>query len=144
MEPFLVSPLGFNLRERGRRKDLLRQHSQHIKLGLHEEALPQELQLSYIRNALLSMSQYIGLSVSQSVRWSFDNVLLSHLANQASSQSINPPTNHPSTKECIAVLGLVRGVNRHLRNVCALSISCYGQVVLHMHLFCIGYRKSNT
>ncbi len=67
VEPFLVSPLGFNLRERGRRKDLLRQHSQHIKLGLQEEHLPQELQLSYIRYTLLSMSQYYGLSVSQSV-----------------------------------------------------------------------------
>ncbi len=44
-----MSPLGFNLRERGRRKDLLRQHSQHIKLGVQEEHLPQELQLSYIR-----------------------------------------------------------------------------------------------
>ena len=67
VEPFLVSPLGFNLRERGRRKDLLRQHSQHIKLGLQEEHLPQELQLSYIRYTLLSVSQYYGLSVSQSV-----------------------------------------------------------------------------
>ncbi|DBA99100.1 TPA: hypothetical protein ACH3X1_014234 [Trebouxia sp. C0004] len=50
VEPFLLSPLGFNLRERGRRKDLLRQRSQHIKLGVHEDALPQELQLSYIKN----------------------------------------------------------------------------------------------
>ena len=59
VEPFLVSPLGFNLRERGRRKDLLRQHSQHIKLGLQEEHLPQELQLSYIRYPQKNRKYYI-------------------------------------------------------------------------------------
>jgi len=67
-----VSPLGFNLRERGRRKDLLRQHSQHIKLGVQEEHLPQELQLSYIRYPRLltiheSVSQSVSLTMHQVV-----------------------------------------------------------------------------
>ncbi len=63
-----MSPLGFNLRERGRRKDLLRQHSQHIKLGRHEDALPQELQLSYIKYAFLLIP--VNVPISQSVRQS--------------------------------------------------------------------------
>ena len=140
-----MSPLGFNLRERGRRKDLLRQHSQHIKLGLQEEHLPQELQLSYIRYALLLIPVNVSInwSVSLSVSWSVVNASISHSVNQAISQSINSPTNHLSIKKCIAVLGLVRGVNRHLGHVCALGTSCYGWVVLHMHQFCIGYSKSD-
>ena len=37
-------------------------------------------------------------------------------------------------KECIAVLGLVRGVNRHVGNVCALThFSRYGKCVLPAH-----------
>lgn len=65
----------------------------------------------------LSMSQENGMSVS----WSVVIASSSHSANKAISQSINSPINHPSMKECIAVLGLVRGVNRHMGNVCALS-----------------------
>ncbi len=48
VEPFLLSPLGFNLRERARRKDLLRQREAHLKLGMEEDDIPEELQLSYI------------------------------------------------------------------------------------------------
>ena len=49
VEPFLLAPLGFNLRERARRKDLLRQRSAHLKLNMDEDDLPEELQLSYIK-----------------------------------------------------------------------------------------------
>ena len=40
---------GANLRERERRKELLRQRSEHLKLGLEDHHLPEQLQLSYIK-----------------------------------------------------------------------------------------------
>ena len=99
VEPFLLSALGFNLRERGRRKDLLRQRSQHLKLGLHEDALPQELQLSYIKYAVLLIPA--NPSICQSVCQS-DNASISQSINQAISQSIsqsiNPPISPPTSQ----------------------------------------------
>ena len=126
VEPFLLSPLGFNLRERGRRKDLLRQRSQHLKLGLHEDALPQELQLSYIKYAVLLIPA--NPSICQSVCQS-DNASISHSVNQSTKQSVNQSTHqsvhqpaNPSINECMLLyLGLTRGVNRHLGSVCTLS-----------------------
>ncbi|KAL3156643.1 hypothetical protein ABBQ38_000926 [Trebouxia sp. C0009 RCD-2024] len=50
VEPFLLAPQGANLRERGRRKELLRQRRVHLNLGVLEEDLPVQLQLSYIKN----------------------------------------------------------------------------------------------
>lgn len=49
VEPFLLAPQGANLRERGRRKELLRQRRVHLNLGVLEEDLPVQLQLSYIK-----------------------------------------------------------------------------------------------
>ena len=51
VEPFLLAPLGFNLREKERRKDLLRQRSNQLKLGLEDKELPEQLQLAYIQYA---------------------------------------------------------------------------------------------
>lgn len=49
VEPFLLAPQGANLRERDRRKELMRQRMVQIKLGVQEDDLPQQLQLSYIK-----------------------------------------------------------------------------------------------
>ena len=49
VEPFLLAAPGANLRERDRRKELLRQRTEHLKLGMEDHQLPEQLQLSYIR-----------------------------------------------------------------------------------------------
>ena len=55
VEPFLLAPQGANLRERDRRKELMRQRFAHLKLGVLEDNLPQELQLSYIKCGLVCL-----------------------------------------------------------------------------------------
>ena len=50
VEPFLLAPLGANLRERDRRKDLLRQRNTHLQLGLQTHQLDEPLQLHNIRS----------------------------------------------------------------------------------------------
>ena len=91
------------------------------------------------------MSQENGMSVSWSV--------VIQAVIRLTKQLVNPSThNNPSINEGMhCCFGAGQGSQQTRgKCVCTLTLShamgnvCYGQVVLHMHLVCTGYRNPNT